>query len=75
MIISFLVKMSHTCVLFKENGKKKMMTVPSNWVIGKELYWPPQRFLEKKLYVERADPEETWRSIPILKEVFQGKTF
>ena len=62
--------MSYSCVKFFEHGKKKMMTVPSNWVMGDHVYWPNKN--EKRCYVSCASPQEDWLEIKIHKEVYRG---
>jgi hypothetical protein len=65
--------MTYSCVKFIENGAKKIMTVPSNWVSGNTVSWPPNRTNEKKHYKRCSDPEEDWLVFEITREIFRGK--
>eukprot|EP00111_Clytia_hemisphaerica_P011520 TCONS_00033814-protein len=67
--------MSHySSVKLTENNVKKLITVPSKWVIGKCLYYPKDKFMERKLAKNLADPEESWREIPIEQEMLRFRT-
>lgn len=65
--------MSHSCVKFIENNTQKMMSVPSNWVIGKNVYWPKNN--QKRHFDACSDPHENWTEIPIQKKIFRGIYF
>ena len=62
--------MSYSCVKFFEDGIKKIMTVPSNWVMGDNVYWPKKNV--NRHHKSCADPQEDWLEIEIYKEVYRG---
>ena len=62
-----------SCIKFIENGKKQIMTAPSNWIVGDSLCWPTNYMMVNKLFKECADPHESWKQIKISKRLFAGK--
>lgn len=64
--------MSYSSIKLVENNVKKMMTVPSKWVMGDRCYFPRNKFLERKLSQMCADPEENWKEIAIEKELLRN---
>ena len=68
----FIYRKMYSCVKLIEDGQKKIMTVPTKWVMEGVLYWPQNKFLEGKLFKSCADPQEDWLQIQIENELFQG---
>lgn len=64
-----------SCIKFKEHGKKRIMTVPSNWIVGESLCWPQNSQNVGLLFKKQANPQENWKRIQISKNLFQGITF
>ena len=64
--------MSYSCVKFLEHGKKRIMTVPSNWIVGESAYW--LRKNKTRSFEKCLDPCEDWTEVPIYKEVFRGNS-
>ena len=65
--------MSYSAIKLRENNKKKMMTVPSKWVMGDRCYFPRNKFMEKKLSKQCVDPNENWKEIIIEKELLRNR--
>uniref|UniRef100_A0A7M5X7K9 Uncharacterized protein n=1 Tax=Clytia hemisphaerica TaxID=252671 RepID=A0A7M5X7K9_9CNID len=65
----------YSSIKLTEKNRKKLITVPSKWVMGDVLYYPPNKFMEKKLAMELADPTEKWKEIPIELELLRHRTF
>ena len=68
----FIYRKMYSCVKLIEDGQKKIMTVPTKWVMEGVLYWPQNKFLEGKLFKSYTDPQEDWLQIQIENELFQG---
>uniref|UniRef100_A0A7M5XBL4 Uncharacterized protein n=1 Tax=Clytia hemisphaerica TaxID=252671 RepID=A0A7M5XBL4_9CNID len=74
-ITFFAFRMSHySSVKLTENRVKKLLTVPSKWVMGKNLYYPKDKFSELKLSRQLADPQADWKEIPIEQELIRFRT-
>ena len=70
------ITMSHySAVKLTENNKKKIMSVPSKWVLGDKCYFPRNKFMELKLSMINADPKEDWKEIPIENELLRHRMY
>jgi len=58
-------------VKFKENGKKRIMTVPSKWIVGDNLCWPNNNNQVSTLFRQMADPKDSWKQIQITRQLYQ----
>jgi len=65
--------MSYSVIKYVENGRKCQSVVPSNWVIGKNLYWPRRASEEQRFYKICKDPEADWQEYVIEKELISRK--
>ena len=59
-------------IKFKENGKKRIMTVPSNWIVGDSLCWPNNNKQVNTLFRKMADPQDSWKQIQITRQLYEG---
>ena len=60
------------CVAFVENNKKKMATVPSNWILNGVMYWPKTNWMSE--LKRRAPPKEKWHQVPNPSILFSGNS-
>ena len=60
------------CVTFVENNKKKMATVPSNWILNGVMYWPKTNWMSELKRL--APPKEKWHQVPNPSILFSGNS-
>ena len=65
--------MSYSVIKYIENGRKCQSVVPSNWIVGKNLYWPRRASEEQRFYKICKDPEADWQEYAIEKELISCK--
>ncbi|ELT87099.1 hypothetical protein CAPTEDRAFT_189343, partial [Capitella teleta] len=53
-------------VVWEERGEEMERVVPSNWIVGKELYWPNKANVTK-LFQAQAKPQKQWKRYKIVK--------
>ena len=58
--------MSHSLVRFIENVKESEMVVPSNWLVGKVLYYP-RSIKNKEFFSQHAHPQKDWNRYSVTK--------
>ena len=65
----------YSAVKLTENNTKKIMSVPSKWVMGEMCYFPKNKYMELKFANQNVDPKEDWKEIPIEKELLRNRKY